>query len=393
MKIRTVTLCADLGDEGNRKLAGDFSRDALDSMPCEVETVRVSTVPLNPFSSTGPEIVEKAVELDGWALDSGIDYVGGFGLGSYPCAGDLGFIDHVPEIIASTERIFSHCQLAWGKKVSVDAVKRTAAAVSELSSIDGGFANLRFAGLYNCASDNPFYPASYCGDERCFTVGISAADLALQAFSGASTLLEARENLIGIIRDRYCELLSACIGLEQVHNVFFKGIDFTLAPSAAVEGSIANALEQLGGFQFGQSATLFFSAMLSDTLKSLGGGVGFNGLMYPVLEDPVIARRASEGALSVESLLMYSAVCGTGLDCIPLPGDVGEQTLGALMLDVAGLSIRLGKPLITRLMPVPGKKAGDMTEFDFPYFVNTRVMEAKKGSVDAIRDSEFTFLV
>jgi uncharacterized protein (UPF0210 family) len=94
-----------------------------------------------------------------------------------------------------------------------------------------------------------------------------------------------------------------------------------------------------------------------------------------VLEDAVLARRAAERAPSLHELLLYSAVCGTGLDTIPLPEDVSEAELTGAFLDVAALSIALnGKPLTARLLPVPGSKAGDLTTFTFDYFSNTRVL-------------------
>jgi uncharacterized protein (UPF0210 family) len=101
---------------------------------------------------------------------------------------------------------------------------------------------------------------------------------------------------------------------------------------------------------------------------------GFNGLMLPLLEDSALAARAAQGVLSVKDLLLYSTVCGTGLDTIPLPGDTTQEQLYALLLDLAALSTRLDKPLTARLMPIPGKKAGDPTNFDFPYFANSRVL-------------------
>ena len=79
-------------------------------------------------------------------------------------------------------------------------------------------------------------------------------------------------------------------------------------------------------------------------------------------------------SLTVKDLLMYSAVCGTGLDTVPLPGTISSEALQALLLDLTALALRLDKPLTARLMPVPGKKAGEMTEFDFPFFANSRVM-------------------
>jgi uncharacterized protein (UPF0210 family) len=104
---------------------------------------------------------------------------------------------------------------------------------------------------------------------------------------------------------------------------------------------------------------------------------GFSGLMLPVLEDSVLARRAAERPSSLHELLLYSAVCGTGLDTIPLPGDIAEAELAGVYLDVAALSIALnGKPLTARLLPVPGAMAGAQTTFTFDYFHNTRIPPA-----------------
>ena len=97
--------------------------------------------------------------------------------------------------------------------------------------------------------------------------------------------------------------------------------------------------------------------------------------MLPVLEDYGLALRNTEGKFDIMRLLQYSAICGTGLDTIPLAGDAEEKSLYALLLDIASLSMKLNKPLSARLMPIPGKNAGDMTTFDFEYFVNTKIME------------------
>jgi uncharacterized protein (UPF0210 family) len=79
----------------------------------------------------------------------------------------------------------------------------------------------------------------------------------------------------------------------------------------------------------------------------------------------------------LHGLLLYSAVCGTGLDTVPLPGDISEAELAGAYLDVAALSIALnGKPLTARLLPVPGASAGDLTTFAWEYGANTRVLSA-----------------
>jgi uncharacterized protein (UPF0210 family) len=96
--------------------------------------------------------------------------------------------------------------------------------------------------------------------------------------------------------------------------------------------------------------------------------------MLPVLEDSTLADRAAYGTLSIKDLLLYSTVCGTGLDTVPFPGDASPDQLAAVLADVAALSVRLGKPLTARLMPIPGKAAGDDIHFNFDYFADGRVM-------------------
>jgi uncharacterized protein (UPF0210 family) len=100
-------------------------------------------------------------------------------------------------------------------------------------------------------------------------------------------------------------------------------------------------------------------------------------LFMPVLEDSILALRTSQGITTMSDLLLYSSVCGTGLDTVPLPGDSTPEQLSALLLDVAALSARLKKPLTARLMPIPGKLAGDPTEFDFEFFAKGKVMDLR----------------
>ena len=103
--------------------------------------------------------------------------------------------------------------------------------------------------------------------------------------------------------------------------------------------------------------------------------------MLPVLEDAVLAQRAAEGVLSVKDLLLFSAVCGTGLDTIPLAGDTSIEALYAVLLDLSVLAHRLDKPLTARLMPIPGKQVGDPTHFDFAFFADSRVMALEAGAL------------
>jgi uncharacterized protein (UPF0210 family) len=153
-------------------------------------------------------------------------------------------------------------------------------------------------------------------------------------------------------------------------GMLFGGIDLSPAPMGA--DSIVTAMELCGYGPIGSVGTLAVAAALTAALKSTAlPTCGYCGLMLPVLEDAGLGLRWEEGHLHLHQLLLYSAVCGTGLDTIPLPGDSSVSALSHLLLDVATLAQRLRKPLSARLFPVPGKHAGERTAFNSPYMTNT----------------------
>ncbi len=146
--------------------------------------------------------------------------------------------------------------------------------------------------------------------------------------------------------------------------------------------SLGRALERLGAPRLGWHGTLAAAAFVADALdRAQFPRAGFCGLFLTVLEDSVLAGRAGEGVLTVGDLLLCSAVCGTGLDTVPLPGDIEADELAAIILDVAALALRLGKPLTARLMPVRGKVAGEEARWDFPYFAPSRVLAHRAGGL------------
>jgi hypothetical protein len=152
------------------------------------------------------------------------------------------------------------------------------------------------------------------------------------------------------------------------------GVDPTPAPLADV--SIGAAIEAYTGARFGSSGTMTAALIITTAVKAVPvKQIGYSGLMVPVMEDKLLAQRWAEDAYNVDSLLAYSAVCGTGLDTIPLVGDIPEGQLERIFGDVASLAWKWHKPLSARLQPVKGKKAGEMTSFDDPYLFNTKLHE------------------
>jgi uncharacterized protein (UPF0210 family) len=222
----------------------------------------------------------------------------------------------------------------------------------------------------------PFFPAAYHKGKASFAVATENSDLVYKAFSVCRDIKTAGAGLKKILEKNYRKIEKISEEISRREKIGYGGIDVSIAPSVNPDESLAFAFEKLGLDVFGGPGTLAVAKLITKVLKDLKiKKCGYSGLMLPVLEDYGLAKRNSKGAFSLSDLMLYSAVCGTGLDTIPLPGDVPEQKLYRLLLDIASLSIKLNKPLSARLMPVPGKKAGDKTSYSFPYFVNTRIMK------------------
>jgi uncharacterized protein (UPF0210 family) len=263
--------------------------------------------------------------------------------------------------------------------VSLPAVCACAEIIQRTASISpDGFKNLYFCASANVPPGAPFFPAAYHAPQAerpGFALAMQAADLAVGAFSQARDLTAARQSLTDALELHARTLAAIGCKLADEFHASWGGIDFSLAPYPAEAESLGAALEALGVPALGRHGSLAAAAILADTVDRANfGRAGFSGLMLPVLEDTRLAQRAADGSLTITDLLLYSAVCGTGLDTIPLPGDATVDELYAVLLDVAALAQRLDKPLTARLMPILGKQAGDPTDFDFAFFANSRVM-------------------
>ena len=304
----------------------------------------------------------------------------------------------IPEAIAHAENIFFSGVMADARfGISIPAVQACAEVITRCAPITpDGFANLRFAALANVKPGSPFFPAAYHDhDDPAFSIATEAADLAVGAFTKASKITDGQWAMISKVEKRAKELALVGDALSRRFSIVFGGIDFSLAPFPSETASIGAALERMGVPKVGLHGSLAGVAILTEILeRARFPKAGFSGLMLPVMEDPVLARRAADGTLTVKDLLLYSAVCGTGLDTVPLPGDATPAQIAALLLDLSALAMRLNKPLTARLMPIPGKQAGDPTNFNFDYFSNSRVMALEAEALGSLlaEPSRFTLV-
>jgi uncharacterized protein (UPF0210 family) len=382
MKIRSITYFCNPGwplDDEVLSRAGGFAgaaRPSFEAASYEVQTARLAAVPFPALlSQPGDQgLVDLAQALEAAAREQGYDYIS---LGpALPEA--LHSYAAIPAALAVTDMaFFAGLMTTPHGGVSLPAVRACGEVIQQASTISpDGFANLRFAALANVPPGSPFFPAAYHDQgEPAFALALQAADLAVSAFSRATSLAQARSELVQAMELHAGSLETVARRLENRLGARFAGIDYSLAPFPQEALSLGTALESLGLPGLGLHGSLAAAAFLADAMDRANyHRAGFSGLMLPVLEDSILARRAEEGLLSIKDMLLYSAVCGTGLDTIPLPGDTTADELAGLLLDVASLALRLDKPLTARLMPIPGAEAGDHTDFDFPYFANSRVM-------------------
>jgi uncharacterized protein (UPF0210 family) len=226
---------------------------------------------------------------------------------------------------------------------------------------------------------SPFFPAAFHqGGKPAFAIATQAADLAVTAFSEVRTIPEGSQRLTEAIEQHAAKLTRVAEKLARKSGIKFTGIDFSFGPFPAENESLGTAFERMGVPAVGLQGSLAAAAILTQAIDNAAfPRTGFSGLMMPVLEDFTLAKRAAEETLTINDLLLYSAVCGTGLDTIPLAGDTTVEQISAVLLDLSALALRLDKSLTARLLPIPGKRAGEETEFDFAFFANSRVMELK----------------
>lgn len=377
MNVRSVTLFTSAKSE-NSRFEG-FLAKCREAFRVPVQSTRVAAPPLPDWAS---DLATARAFVSSW-LQAGADYL---------CLGKVGlehpalWLGHLHTLIAENERVFACAEVA-DQEGLVDPQRATELArlVKQLASThDNGFGNLYFTVLANCPPDVPFFPAAYSSGVEGFGLALEAADVTRTAVAEATDLEQARQNLVSSIEREAAHLTESALALSEEFGIPFRGIDFSYAPFPSDDKSVAGTLEGLGLTSVGANGSVFAAAFLTEALQRAEfRRCGFNGLMLSVLEDSVLAERAVQGVVDVQKLLLYSCVCGVGLDTIPLSGEVPEHELANIFLDLAALSTRLSKPLTARLMPMPGLNAGDVVSFDFPFFADGQVMPAAACSSSA----------
>jgi uncharacterized protein (UPF0210 family) len=343
-----------------------------------ISPVAVAAAPFGP-----EEMVTVARTLDKAVNAVNVDFLGGFSAlvekGMAP--GDKALISALPEALASTERICASINLASTRAgINMDAVLlmgRQIKAAADLTADRDGLGCAKLCVFANIPQDVPFMAGAYLGvgeADAVINMGVSGPGVVKKAIDRAvahSPDMDLRQLSELIKRTAYkVTRVGELIGREVADQlgVKFGVVDLSLAPTPNVGDSVGEIFQSLGLKSIGVPGTTAALAMLNDAVKKGGAFAssnvgGLSGAFIPVSEDLNISQSAQDGYLSLEKLEAMTSVCSVGLDMVAIPGDTSAETLAAIIADEMAIGVINKKTTAARIIPVPGKSAGEEAYF------------------------------
>jgi uncharacterized protein (UPF0210 family) len=348
---------------------------------------RISVTPIAHVGAgfTRDEFVLLARALDQAAADAGIDIIGGFSANVEKgiSQGDMNLIASVPEALASTGKVCSSINAGSTRHgLNMDAVSmlgQTVKDLAESTAAADGFGAAKFVVFSNQPGDNPFMAGAVHGlgeAEAVINVGVSGPGVIARALerriasAGADHLgLDdlAEEIKQATFRVTRCGEL---IGRQVADSLGlpFGVVDLSLAPTPSVGDSVGEIMKILGVDDIGAPGSTAIVALLNDAVKKGGSFAsqsvgGLSGAFIPVMEDAELADAVKSGCLTLEKLEAMTCVCSVGLDMVPVPGSTDAATIAAIMADELMIGVINAKTTAVRLIPVPGKEAGELVSF------------------------------
>ena len=345
-----------------------------------VETIRITTQPFPEFTKglTPEQTLEFFHAYDKLAQKE--DFTPDIGSAMAKDSDDPKEADLLARILAETQTINGFVVVADDAGIHWNGVRAAAKVIKYLEEhTEHSEGNFHFAAGAFPPAVAPFFPVSHTSDAgHGFAIGLESANIVQQVFStgkGDFSPLGSQdlgEQLTAALGEQAKKVEAIARGIAKSSGWRYQGIDLTPVPLKEI--SIGAAFESLLHGEIGSPGSLSAAYTITSAVKRVPVlQAGYSGLMLPVLEDSLLAKRWEAGTISRDSIMSYSSVCSTGLDAIPLPGDISLHEIENIIGDMASLAVKWHKPLSARLLPVAGKKAGDMTEFSSPYLENIHI--------------------
>jgi uncharacterized protein len=341
-------------------------REAIQVAGYDVAGIRISTQPF-------PDYTRGLTRADALKLLRGIDdlasklhFAPNIGPAMSQDGDTTGPVDLLTEILATPgNRLNANIVTASDDGIHWNAVRQAARIIRTVGQRSPhGQGNFNFAAIAMLKPYGPFFPGAWHpgGERRSFAIGLEAANVVMDVFAREHDPRTAGKALTDALTLHARAVEAVAMKVAADVGWTYAGIDPTPAPGGRV--SIGAAIEAFTGTPFGSPGTETASGIITRAVQGVPvKQTGYSGLMLPVLEDATLTRRWSEGTYGLDSILAYSAVCASGVDTVPLAGDTSEDAIARIVGDVATLAFKWNKPLAARLLPAPGKKVGEMTEF------------------------------
>lgn len=361
------------------KVGDDISRD----FGVPIVNKRISVTPIALIGGSAcksvNDFVQIAKTLDKAAKDTGVNFLGGYSavVSKGITAADRLLMESIPQALNETDFVCSSVNLGSTKTgLNMDAVRLMGKIVKETAKITADRDSIGCAKLVvfcNAPDDNPFMAGAFHGvteADAVINVGVSGPGVVRAA------LKQARDKDFEVL----CETIKkTAFKITRVGQLVareaskrlgipFGIIDLSLAPTPSIGDSVAEILQEIGLERVGAPGTTAALALLNDQVKK--GGVmassyvgGLSGAFIPVSEDQGMIDAVNAGALTLEKLEAMTCVCSVGLDMIAIPGDTSEETIAGIIADEAAIGMINQKTTAVRVIPVIGKKEGEVVEF------------------------------
>mgnify|MGYP001812947591 CR=1 FL=1 len=358
-------------------VGNDISKEF--GIPIVNKRISVTPIAIAAAGTNASSYVSIAQTLDRAAKEVGVNFIGGYSalvqMGMTPS--DIVLMDSIPEALAITDNVCSSINVGSTKSgINMDAVRKIGQMIKDtayLTRENDSIGCAKFVVFTNAPDDNPFMAGAFHGvsePDRVINVGVSGPGVVNKALetckdSDFEVLCETIKKISFKIT-RVGQLVAK--EASKRLDVPFGTIDLSLAPTPAVGDSIAEILEAMGLEYVGAPGTTAALAMLNDQVKK-GGAMassyvgGLSGAFIPVSEDQGMIRAVNEGALTIEKLEAMTCVCSVGLDMIAIPGDTTASTISGIIADEMAIGMINQKTTAVRIIPVEGKKVGEMVEF------------------------------
>lgn len=398
LDVRTITMginlmdCAsDSAEKACSKIYDKICRYAQnlvkvgEEISCEYQVPiinkRISVTPISIVAAASDtndyfcfaKVLEKA------AKECGVNFIGGFSalVQKGYTVSDIKLINSIPAALAGTENVCASLNLASSRTgINMDAVGLMGKIIlqtAEMTADRNAIGCAKLVVFANAPEDNPFMAGAFLGPgepESVINVGISGPGVikaALETVKGQNLGVVAETIKKSAFKITRVGELVAREASKRL-NVPFGIIDLSLAPTPSIGDSVGRILEEFGLENCGAWGTTAALAMLNDAVKK-GGTMassfvgGLSGAFIPVSEDEGMIEVAQKGMISLEKLEAMTCVCSVGLDMIAIPGDTPATTISGIIADEMAIGTFNNKTTAVRIIPVPGKKVGDMVEF------------------------------